>query len=58
MEAELLYQRALHIWEQHLGPQHCLVTFPLIGLAILCKRQGKHAKSKEFLQRVVLQKRS
>ncbi len=34
-QAEPLYQRALHIWEQALGPDHPQVAYRLNGLASL-----------------------
>ena len=52
-EAEPLYQRALYISEQSLGPEHPQVAHPLNGLAILYWQQGKYAEAELFYQRAL-----
>ncbi len=52
-EAEPLYQRALDIWEQQLGPEHPLVAYALNGLAILYKEQGKYVEAEPLYQRAL-----
>jgi tetratricopeptide (TPR) repeat protein len=52
-EAEPLYQRALHIREQSLGPEHPDVAYPLNGLAILYQEQGKSAEAEPLYQRAL-----
>ena len=52
-EAEPLYQRALRIWEQALGPDHPQVASPLNGLANLYKEQGKYAEAEPLYQRAL-----
>ncbi len=49
-EAELLYQRVLHILEQQLGLEHPNVTYPLNNLAILYWRQDKCAEAEPLCQ--------
>src|SRR5262249_835406 len=44
-EAELFYQRALQIREQHFGPEHLQVAYLLNSLAILYRNQGKYAQA-------------
>ena len=43
--AEPLFQRALHIREQALGPQHPYVAISLTGLATLYREQGKYEQA-------------
>ena len=47
-------QRALHIMEQTLGPNHPKVTNPLTNLAILYREQGKYSEAEPLLQRALL----
>ncbi len=44
-EAEPLYERALAIWEEALGPEHPQVATGLNNLALLYKTQGKYAEA-------------
>ncbi|GHO90147.1 tetratricopeptide repeat protein [Reticulibacter mediterranei] len=46
--AEPLYQRALCIWEQQLGPQHPQIGSGLTSLGHLYSRQGKYTKAEAF----------
>jgi tetratricopeptide (TPR) repeat protein len=52
-EAEPLYHRALHMWEQQLGPDHLQVAYPLNGLAILYKEQGQYDKAEPLYHRAL-----
>lgn len=52
-EAEPLYQRALHIREQMLGPDHPLVAYPLNYLAILFREQARYAEAEPLFQRAL-----
>ncbi len=52
-EAEPLYQRALRIREQALGPDHPQVAYPLNGLANLYQEQGKYAEAEPLYQRAL-----
>jgi tetratricopeptide (TPR) repeat protein len=52
-EAELLYQRALQIREQQLGPEHSDVASPLNGLANLYRDQGRYAEAEPLYQRAL-----
>jgi tetratricopeptide (TPR) repeat protein len=47
-EAEPLYLRALHIWEQTLGVDHPFVAHPLNGLANLYRGQGRSMEAEAF----------
>ncbi len=51
--AEPLYQRALHICEQHLGPEHPQVADPLNELAHLYSDQGKYVEAELLYQRAL-----
>jgi tetratricopeptide (TPR) repeat protein len=51
--AESLYQRALHIREQQLGPQHPDLAFVLINLANLYYDQGRYAEAEPLYQRAL-----
>jgi tetratricopeptide (TPR) repeat protein len=53
VEAEPLYQQALHIWEQALGKEHPQVAYPLNGLAYLYEQQGKYAEAEPLYQRAL-----
>ena len=53
MEAEPLYQRALHIREQALGPEHTAVARSLHNLADLYRVQGKYAEAEPLYQRAL-----
>src|SRR5262249_11173342 len=53
VEAELLYQRALHIREQSLGSDHPEVASTLNGLAVLYNDQGKSVKAEPLYQRAL-----
>ena len=53
-EAEKLYQRALSIQEQLLGPEHPNVATSLNGLANLYYEQGKYAEAESLYQRTLL----
>jgi tetratricopeptide (TPR) repeat protein len=52
-EAELLYQRALAIWEQQVGVEHPLIATVLNSLAILYCEQGMNAEAEPLLQRAL-----
>jgi tetratricopeptide (TPR) repeat protein len=52
-EAELLYQRALRIWEESLGPKHPEVAYPLNNLANLYYNQGKDAEAERLYERAL-----
>ena len=49
-EAEPLYQRALAIREEALGPAHHDVATSLNNLALLYNNQGKYAKAEPLYQ--------
>jgi len=53
VEAELLYQRALSIREQSLGPEHPDVADSLNNLANLYDSQGKYAEAELLYQRAL-----
>jgi tetratricopeptide (TPR) repeat protein len=52
-EAESLSQRALRVWEQHLGSEHPDMAHPLNFLAILYSDQGKYAQAEPLFQRAL-----
>src|SRR5262249_6196907 len=52
-EAELLFQRALTIREQQLGPEHPDVAYSLAGLEHLYAEQGKYAQAESLCQRAL-----
>jgi tetratricopeptide (TPR) repeat protein len=52
-QAEPLFQRALHIWEQAHGPEHPLVAWPLNNLANLYREQGKYEQAEPLYQRAL-----
>jgi tetratricopeptide (TPR) repeat protein len=52
-EAEPLYQRALAIREQQLGPQHPDVAASFDGLAYLYYEQGKYTEAEPLYQRAL-----
>jgi tetratricopeptide (TPR) repeat protein len=52
-EAEPLYQRALAIREQQLGPEHPDVAQTLSNLANLYNRQGQYTKAEPLYQRAL-----
>jgi len=52
-EAEPLYQRSWHLWEQILGPAHSQVAYPLNGLAKLYLQQGKYEQAEMFYLRAL-----
>lgn len=51
--AEPLFQRALHIYEQSVEPEHLLMVTPLYNLAILYRDQGKYVEAESFFQQVL-----
>ena len=53
LEAESLYQRALHIFEQAHGPHHPDVATSLNGLANLYREQGKYEQAESLYQRAL-----
>jgi tetratricopeptide (TPR) repeat protein len=53
VEAEPLFQRAVHIREQAQGPDHPEVARVLNYLAVLYWHQGKYAEAEPLLQRVL-----
>jgi tetratricopeptide (TPR) repeat protein/transcriptional regulator with XRE-family HTH domain len=52
-EAEMLFQRALHIFEQQSDPEHSKVGMSLNGLANLYQVQGKYAEAGPLFQRAL-----
>ena len=52
-EAEPFFRRALHIREQHFGPEHPQVADPLNKLAELCHEQGRYAEAELLLRRAL-----
>jgi len=52
-QAEPLYVRALHIWEQSLGSEHPQVAFPLAGLAELYQEQGRYQQAEALYLRAL-----
>jgi Flp pilus assembly protein TadD len=52
-KAEPLYQRALALREQALGPNHPEVAQSLNNLAIIYSAQGRKAKAEPLLQRAL-----
>ena len=52
-EAEPLYLRALHIWEQQVGPEHPHVATLLTNLGILYREQGKYAEAEPLCQQAL-----
>ena len=52
-QAELLYQRTLHIREQALGSEHELVATPLNGLAELYREQGQYEQAETLYRRAL-----
>jgi tetratricopeptide (TPR) repeat protein/transcriptional regulator with XRE-family HTH domain len=52
-QAEPLYQRTLHIYEQEPGCEHPQIAFPLNGLADLYREQGKYQQSEPLYQRAL-----
>jgi tetratricopeptide (TPR) repeat protein/DNA-binding XRE family transcriptional regulator len=52
-QAEPLYQQALQIWEQVLGPEHPAVARTLNGLAITCWIQGKYGEAEPLYRRAL-----
>jgi transposase-like protein/transcriptional regulator with XRE-family HTH domain len=53
LEAELVYQRSLALWEQELGPNHQDLVEPLIGLAQACRFQRKYPSGILYVQRAI-----
>jgi tetratricopeptide (TPR) repeat protein len=51
--AELLYQRALHIYEQYGEPEHSRVASSCNHLAILYREQGKYSEAELLFQRTL-----
>ena len=52
-QAEPLYQRALSISEQALGPDHPQMGFPLYGLADLYRVQGRFVEAEPLFRRAL-----
>ena len=52
-QAEPLYQRALRIREQALGPNHADMAYPLTNLANLYYQQGKYDEAEPLYQRAL-----
>jgi len=52
-EAEPLYQRALAISEQQVGPEHPQVVYSLNGLANLYAEQGRYTEAEPLYQRAL-----
>jgi len=52
-EAEPLYERALHIFEQVLGPEHSDVAQSLNNLAILYCEQGRYEEAEPLYERAL-----
>lgn len=53
VEAESLYQRALHIRERQLGPEHPDTATTLHALAVFRERQGHHQEALALLDRAL-----
>jgi tetratricopeptide (TPR) repeat protein len=53
VEAEPLYQQALQICEQALGPEHPQVASPLNNLANLYSKQGRYVEAELLYQRAL-----
>ncbi len=53
MQAELLLQRALHIREHSLGPEHHLVATPLNWLAEIYREQGDYEQAEPLYLRAI-----
>jgi tetratricopeptide (TPR) repeat protein len=53
MEAEPLYQRALSIRKQQLGPEHPSTATSLSSLAVLYHNQGKYVQAEPLLKRAL-----
>ena len=53
VQAEPLAQRALHLREWVLGPQHPQVAYSLNTLGVLCWHQGKDAEAEPLYQRAL-----
>lgn len=52
-QAEPLFQRALRIWEQALGPEDLVIAFLLSDLADLYNRQGEYEQAELLAQRTL-----
>ncbi len=52
-EAQGYLERALHLREQSLGPDHLNVALPLYTLAVLYGRQGKSAEAESLYKRAL-----
>ncbi len=52
-EAELLYQQALRVQNQALGPEHLDAALSLNGLAILYEALGRYAEAEPLYQRAL-----
>lgn len=52
-QARLLYQRALSIYEQTLGPDHPQIAFPLNILANLYRNQGRFEEAEPLYRRAL-----
>src|SRR6266700_142339 len=52
-EAESLYQRALQIWEQELGPRHSATASILQNLGWIYQAKGKYAEAEPLLQQAL-----
>jgi tetratricopeptide (TPR) repeat protein len=52
-EAEPLFQMALDMREEVLGPEHPLVASPLHGLSLLYQDQGKYAEAEPLCRRAL-----
>jgi hypothetical protein len=48
VEAEPLYQRALHIWEQALGPDHHLTRTAVRNYADLLRKMGRESEATQL----------
>jgi tetratricopeptide (TPR) repeat protein len=51
--ARPLYERALAIWEQVLGPEHPATATSLNNLAVLCYNEGKLAEAAALMRRAL-----
>lgn len=52
-QGEVMFQRALQIWEQAPGSHHPLVARPLAGLASLSLKQRRYDRAEILYQRVL-----
>ena len=52
-EAEVLYQRALQIWERAWGSDHLTIAYPIHGLANIYQQQGMYTQAEALYMRAL-----